>query len=214
VGRWWSFPIMPGVLRSFPALVMMAAYSRSIAAAMIPSRVTGDLLAGMCQLLSQDFGALSRNLLCDNYSSIDQRRRLVAGARELVHGAELFIGGYRWQRSGLGEVAQGGVSAVVVVVVFPVADDDAGLGQRPEASSMFSPSAGMQTVVPFSCSVVMCGLLPCKSGSTGQATTSSDESAPAWASSGEGDVDEARYRDVLGHSSTGVTRLTTLLSRR
>jgi hypothetical protein len=63
--------------------------------------------------------------------------------------------------AGWGSVAQGGVSAAVVVVVFPVADDDAGLGQRPEASSMFSPSAGMQTVVPFSCSVVMCGLLPC-----------------------------------------------------
>jgi hypothetical protein len=89
---------------------MVAAYSRSVAAAMIPSRVTGDLLAGMYQLLSQDFGALSRNLLCDNYSSIDQRRRLVAGARELVHGAELFIGGYRWQRSGLG-VGSPGLSA-------------------------------------------------------------------------------------------------------
>jgi hypothetical protein len=47
-----------------------------------------------------------------------------------------------------------------------------------------------------------------------QRTTSVNESAPAWASSGEGDVDEARYRDVLGHSSTGVTRLTTLLPRR
>ena len=41
-----------GVLRSFPVLVMVAAYSRFIAAMMIPSRVTGDLLAGMWQLIS------------------------------------------------------------------------------------------------------------------------------------------------------------------
>src|SRR6201995_5394565 len=67
-----------------------------------------------------------------------------------------------------------------------------------------------RSVVRLSC--VDCSRV--KSGSTGQATTSSDESAPAWASSGEGDVDEARYRDVLGHSSTGVTRLTARLSRR
>ena len=44
-------PDHAGVLRSFPVLVMVAAYSRFIAAVMIPSRVTGDLLAGMWVLL-------------------------------------------------------------------------------------------------------------------------------------------------------------------
>jgi hypothetical protein len=139
----------------------VAAYSRCISAAMIPSRVTGDLLAGMYQLLSQFFGALSRrNLLCDNYSSIDQRRRLVAGARELVHGAELFIGGYRWQRSGLGvgssarSVRGGGCSRVQ----SPMTTRAWVRNQKLRRCSHRAPE---QTVVPFSCSVVMCGLLPC-----------------------------------------------------
>jgi hypothetical protein len=30
------------------------------------------------------------------------------------------------------QIAEGGMEAVVVVVVFPVADDDAGVGERPE----------------------------------------------------------------------------------
>lgn len=65
-----------GVLRSFPVLVMVAAYSRFIAAMMIPSRITGDLLAGMWQLLSQCIGAVLRTLLWDNESGIGQRGRL------------------------------------------------------------------------------------------------------------------------------------------
>ena len=49
---WFPGQLVPdhaGVLRSFPVLVMVAAHSRFIAAMMIPSRVTGDLLAGMWQ---------------------------------------------------------------------------------------------------------------------------------------------------------------------
>ena len=72
-------PDHAGVLRSFPVLVMVAAYSRFIAAMMIPSRVTGDLLAGMWQLLSDGIGAVPRTLLWDNESGIGQRGRLAQG---------------------------------------------------------------------------------------------------------------------------------------
>ena len=79
---WFPGQLVPdhaGVLRSFPVLVMVAACSRFIAAVMIPSRITGDLLAGMWQLLSRDFGAVPRTLLWDNESGIGQRGRLAQG---------------------------------------------------------------------------------------------------------------------------------------
>lgn len=79
---WFPGALVPdhaGVLRSFPVLVMVAAYSRFIAAVMIPSRITGDLLAGMWQLLSHDIGAVPRTLLWDNESGIGQRGRLAQG---------------------------------------------------------------------------------------------------------------------------------------
>lgn len=78
---WFPGHLVPdhaGVLRSFPVLVMVAAYSRFIAAMMIPSRVTGDLLAGMWQLL-RGIGAVPRTLLWDNESGIGQRGRLAEG---------------------------------------------------------------------------------------------------------------------------------------
>lgn len=58
---------------------MVAAYSRLIAAIMIPSRVTGDLLAGMWQLIADSIGAVPRTLLWDNESGIGQRGRLAEG---------------------------------------------------------------------------------------------------------------------------------------
>jgi transposase len=79
---WFPGQLVPdhgGVLRSFPVLVMVAAYSRFIAAMMIPSRVTGDLLAGMWQLLSESIGGVPRTLLWDNESGIGQRGRLAEG---------------------------------------------------------------------------------------------------------------------------------------
>lgn len=79
---WFPGQVVPdhaGVLRSFPVLVMVAAYSRFIAAVMLPSRITGDLLAGMWQLLSRDVGAVPRTLLWDNESGIGQRGRLAQG---------------------------------------------------------------------------------------------------------------------------------------
>jgi transposase len=79
---WFPGAVVPdhaGVLRSFPVLVMVAAYSRFTAAMMIPSRVTGDLLAGMWHLIAGGFGAVPRTLLWDNESGIGQRGRLAAG---------------------------------------------------------------------------------------------------------------------------------------
>jgi transposase len=79
---WFPGQLVPdhaGKLRSFPVLVMVAAYSRFIAAVMIPSRVTGDLLAGMWQLLFQHIGAVPRTLLWDNEAGIGQRGRLADG---------------------------------------------------------------------------------------------------------------------------------------
>lgn len=79
---WFPGQLVPdhaGVLRSFPVLVMVAAYSRFIAAVMIPSRITGDLLAGMWLLLSQYVGGVPRNLLWDNEAGIGQRGRLAEG---------------------------------------------------------------------------------------------------------------------------------------
>ena len=79
---WFPGQLVPdhaGVLRSFPVLVMVAAYSRFIAAVMIPSRVTGDLLAGMWLLVAQHIGGVPRSLLWDNESGIGQRGRLAEG---------------------------------------------------------------------------------------------------------------------------------------
>lgn len=79
---WFPGALVPdhaGALRSFPVLVMVAAHSRFIAAMMIPSRVTGDLLAGMWHLLSVGVGAVPRTMLWDNESGIGQRGRLGQG---------------------------------------------------------------------------------------------------------------------------------------
>ena len=58
---------------------MVAAYSRFIAAMMIPSKVTRDLLAGMWLLLSTCIGGVPRTLLWDNEAGIGQRGRLAQG---------------------------------------------------------------------------------------------------------------------------------------
>ena len=79
---WFPGQLVPdhgGVVRSFPVLVMVAACSRFIAAMMIPSRVTGDLLAGMWQLIAENIGGVPRTLLWDNESGIGQRGRLAEG---------------------------------------------------------------------------------------------------------------------------------------
>jgi transposase len=59
-----------------PVLVMVAAFSRFIAAVMLPSRQTMDLVAGMWQLLSGSFTAVPRELWWDNEAGIGRRGRL------------------------------------------------------------------------------------------------------------------------------------------
>lgn len=74
-------PVTPGVWAAPPVLTMVAAWSGFIAALLLPSRATGDLLAGMWQLLSGSFGAVPRVLVWDNEAGIGQRRQLTVPAR-------------------------------------------------------------------------------------------------------------------------------------
>jgi transposase len=66
-----------------PVLTMVAAFSGFIMALLLPSRSTGDLLAGMWQLLS-GLGAVPKTLVWDNESGIGQHRRLTVGARSFA----------------------------------------------------------------------------------------------------------------------------------
>ena len=69
-------PVADGVLAAPPVLTMVAAWSGFIAALLLPTRQTGDLLAGMWQLLAGSFGAVPRMLVWDNEAGIGQHRRL------------------------------------------------------------------------------------------------------------------------------------------
>ncbi len=65
---WFPAPKIPvgfGQEAMLPVLVMVAAFSRFIAAVMLPSRQTMDLVAGMWQLLSQSFAAVPHELWTD-----------------------------------------------------------------------------------------------------------------------------------------------------
>ena len=74
-------PVADGVLAAPPVLTMVAAWSGFIAALLLPTRQTGDLLAGMWQLLAGSFGAVPRMLVWDNEAGIGQHRRLTVPAR-------------------------------------------------------------------------------------------------------------------------------------
>ncbi len=74
-------PVGKDVLADPPVLTMVAAWSGFIMALLVPTRTTGDLLAGMWQLLSGTLGAVPRTLVWDNESGIGQRRRLTVPAR-------------------------------------------------------------------------------------------------------------------------------------
>jgi len=63
-----------------PVLTMVAAFSGFIMAVLLPTRKTGDLLAGMWQLLS-GLGGVPKMLVWDNESGIGQHHRLTVGAR-------------------------------------------------------------------------------------------------------------------------------------
>jgi transposase len=76
-------PVGEKVLADPPVLTMVAAFSGFIMAVLLPSRTTGDLLAGMWQLLS-GLGAVPKMLVWDNESGIGQHRRLTVGARSFA----------------------------------------------------------------------------------------------------------------------------------
>jgi transposase len=63
-----------------PVLTMVAAFSGFIMAMLLPTRKTGDLLAGMWQLLS-GLGGVPKMLVWDNESGIGQHHRLAQGVR-------------------------------------------------------------------------------------------------------------------------------------
>jgi transposase len=71
-------PCGAGSARVFPVLVMVCSHSRFIMARMIPSRMTGDLLAGMWELLG-GLGAVPRRLVWDNETGIGRRNRYAEG---------------------------------------------------------------------------------------------------------------------------------------
>jgi len=77
-------PVGPGALAAPPVLTMVAAWSGFIMATLLPSRSTGDLLAGMWHLLSGSLGAVPRTLVWDNEAGIGQRHNLTVGARSFT----------------------------------------------------------------------------------------------------------------------------------
>ncbi|WP_157360952.1 IS21 family transposase [Arthrobacter sp. EPSL27] len=71
-------PVGAGKARVLPVLVMVSSHSRFIMARMIPSRMTGDLLAGMWELLGS-LGAVPRRLIWDNEAGIGRRNTYATG---------------------------------------------------------------------------------------------------------------------------------------
>jgi len=82
---WFPGKVVPvGPLMSAPpVLTMVAAYSGFMMALLLPSRMTGDLVAGMWQLLA-GLGGVPKMLVWDNESGIGQHRRLTLGARSFA----------------------------------------------------------------------------------------------------------------------------------
>jgi len=77
-------PVWAGVMAAPPVLTMVAAWSGFIMALLLPTRTSGDLLAGMWHLLSQGLGAVPRTLVWDNESGIGQHHKLTVGARSFA----------------------------------------------------------------------------------------------------------------------------------
>ncbi|PVZ53838.1 IS21 family transposase [Arthrobacter sp. H-02-3] len=71
-------PVGGGKPRVLPVLVMVSSHSRFIMARMLPSRMTGDLLAGMWDLIGS-LGAVPRRLIWDNEAGIGRRNSYAAG---------------------------------------------------------------------------------------------------------------------------------------
>jgi hypothetical protein len=117
---WFPEPRIPvgdGSLVMLPVLVMVASFSKFITAVMIPSRTTGDQLAGMWALLSQQQGAVPRRLIWDNETGIGRRNRLAAGVGGFagalatkIHRALTPELGHGWDYAADGSVAAWPVS--------------------------------------------------------------------------------------------------------
>ena len=83
---WFPAPIVPvgaGQLLAPPVLTMVSAFSRWIMATALPSRTTGDLVAGMWVLLRL-LGGVPKMLVWDNEAGIGQHQRLTVGARSFA----------------------------------------------------------------------------------------------------------------------------------
>lgn len=76
-------PVGPGQLLAPPILTMVSAFSRWIMATALPSRTTGDLIAGMWVLL-RVLGGVPKMLVWDNEAGIGQHQRLTVGARSFA----------------------------------------------------------------------------------------------------------------------------------
>ena len=74
-----KIPLGPGQSGAPPVLVIVSSYSRFITAMMLPSRTTGDLLAGMWELMSSQLGAVPHRLIWDNEAGIGRRNRYAEG---------------------------------------------------------------------------------------------------------------------------------------
>lgn len=72
-------PLGSGQWGSPPVLVMVASFSRFAAGVMLPSRVTGDLLARTWSLLRDNFQAVPKRLVWDNEAGIGRRGKLADG---------------------------------------------------------------------------------------------------------------------------------------
>lgn len=78
-----QIPLEDGTTALLPVLVIVAAYSRFICAAMVPTRQTEDLLLGSWSLI-EGFGRVPRRLIWDNEGGIGRRGRLAAGVAEFA----------------------------------------------------------------------------------------------------------------------------------
>ena len=76
-------PVGAGQLLAPPVLTMVSAFSRWVMATALPTRTTGDLIAGMW-LLIQLLGGVPKTLVWDNEAGIGQHQRLTLGARSFA----------------------------------------------------------------------------------------------------------------------------------
>lgn len=84
---WFPDAVVPdgaGGLIGPPVLTMVAAYSRFIMAVLLPTRTSGDLLAGMWQVIGAHLGGVPKMLVWDNEAGIGQHNRLTVGARSFA----------------------------------------------------------------------------------------------------------------------------------